>query len=153
MAHGKSIQRLWLFYQWLISSRYLHSSRETGIRMWRNVCLRHSAVSDSLWPMYCSPSGSSVHGIFQARILEWVAISSSRGIFPTQRRTCVSCIVGVFFTHWVMKGIRIQRIIANLMSVWLLAHETNRKESEKLYNKSITQPKKPWAELKLSNWD
>ena len=35
-------------------------------------------------PMDCSPPGSSVHGIFQARILEWVAISSSRGIFPTQ---------------------------------------------------------------------
>ena len=29
--------------------------------------------------MDCSPPGSSVHGIFQARILEWVAISSSRG--------------------------------------------------------------------------
>ena len=29
-------------------------------------------------PMNCSPSGSSVHGIFQARILEWVAISFSR---------------------------------------------------------------------------
>ena len=35
-------------------------------------------------PMVCSPPGSSFHGIFQARILEWVAISSSRGIFPTQ---------------------------------------------------------------------
>ena len=32
----------------------------------------------------CSPPGSSVHGIFQARVLEWVAISFSRGIFPTQ---------------------------------------------------------------------
>ena len=31
-----------------------------------------------------APPGSSVHGILQARILEWVAISSSRGIFPTQ---------------------------------------------------------------------
>ena len=31
-----------------------------------------------------SPPGSSVHRIFQARILEWVAISYSRGIFPTQ---------------------------------------------------------------------
>ena len=30
-------------------------------------------------PMDCSPSGSSVHGILQARILEWVAISFSRG--------------------------------------------------------------------------
>ena len=35
--------------------------------------------------MDCSPPGSSVHGISQARILQWVAISSSRGIFPTQR--------------------------------------------------------------------
>ena len=36
-------------------------------------------------PMDCSLPGSSVHGIFQARILEWVGISSSRGIFLTQR--------------------------------------------------------------------
>ena len=34
-------------------------------------------------PMDCSPPGSSVHGILQARILEWVAISFSRGVFPT----------------------------------------------------------------------
>ena len=35
-------------------------------------------------PIGCSPPGFSVHGILQARILEWVAISFSRGIFPTQ---------------------------------------------------------------------
>ena len=35
-------------------------------------------------PMDCSPPGSSVHGILQTRILEWVAISFSQGIFPTQ---------------------------------------------------------------------
>ena len=34
--------------------------------------------------MDCSLPRASVHGIFQARVLEWVAISSSRGIFPTQ---------------------------------------------------------------------
>ena len=34
--------------------------------------------------MDCSQTGSSVHGISQARILEWVAIPFSRGIFPTQ---------------------------------------------------------------------
>ena len=39
----------------------------------------------TLWdPMDCSPPGSSVHGILQARTLEWVAMPSSRGIFPTQ---------------------------------------------------------------------
>ena len=37
-------------------------------------------VSVSLWhPLDCSPPGSSVHGILQVRILEWVAISSSSG--------------------------------------------------------------------------
>ena len=35
-------------------------------------------------PMDCSLPGSSVHGIFQAIFLEWIAISFSRGIFPTQ---------------------------------------------------------------------
>ena len=36
-------------------------------------------------PMGCSLPGSSVHGIFQARVLEWVAISFSKGIFLTWR--------------------------------------------------------------------
>ena len=39
----------------------------------------HSVVSDSCDPMDCSLQGSSVHGILQARILEWVAISFSKG--------------------------------------------------------------------------
>ena len=39
----------------------------------------HSAVSDSCDPMDCSLPDSSVHGILQARTLEWVAISSARG--------------------------------------------------------------------------
>ena len=33
-------------------------------------------------PMDCNPPGSSVHGVLQARILEWVAMPSSRGSFP-----------------------------------------------------------------------
>ena len=36
------------------------------------------------YPMDCSPQGSSVHGISQAGILEWIAILFSRGIFPAQ---------------------------------------------------------------------
>ena len=39
-------------------------------------------------PMDCSPPGSSVHGVFQARILEWVAISSSRGSSQPRDQTC-----------------------------------------------------------------
>ena len=49
-------------------------------------------------PMDCSLSGSSVHGIFQARILEWVAVSFSRGSSQPKDRTRVSCIVGRRFT-------------------------------------------------------
>ena len=49
-------------------------------------------------PMRCSPPGFSVHGISQARILEWVAISFSRGSSPPRDGTHVSCIAGRFFT-------------------------------------------------------
>ena len=49
-------------------------------------------------PMDCSPPGSSVHGIFQARILEWIAISYSRGSPQLKDRTQLSCIAGRFFT-------------------------------------------------------
>ena len=48
--------------------------------------------------MDCSPPGSSVHGILQARILEWVAISISRESSWPRDRTRVSCIAGRFFT-------------------------------------------------------
>ena len=48
--------------------------------------------------MDCSPRGSSVHGISQAKILEWVAISFSRGSSQPRDGTCVSCIAGGFFT-------------------------------------------------------
>ena len=49
-------------------------------------------------PMDCSLSGSSVHGILQARILEWVASPFSRGSSQPRSRTGVSCIAGRFFT-------------------------------------------------------
>jgi len=41
--------------------------------------LRHSVTSDYWDPVDCSPPGSTVHGIFQARVLEWVAVSYSKG--------------------------------------------------------------------------
>ena len=50
--------------------------------------------------MDCSLPGFSVHGIFQARVLEWVAISFSRGSSWLRDRTQVSRIVGKRFTLW-----------------------------------------------------
>ena len=51
-------------------------------------------------PMGGSPQGSSVHGISQARILEWVTISCSRGSSWHRDRTCLSCICSWTLYHW-----------------------------------------------------
>ena len=51
-------------------------------------------------PVDCSLPGSSVHGIFQAIVLEWIAISFSRGSFQPRDRTLVSRIVDRCFTVW-----------------------------------------------------
>ena len=54
-------------------------------------------------PMVCSPPGSSVHGILQARILEWVAILFSKAASQPRDQTWVSHIAGTFFTVWATK--------------------------------------------------
>ena len=51
-------------------------------------------------PMDCSLPGSSVHGIFQARVLDWVGISFSRGSSQPRNRNWVSCIAGRRFRKW-----------------------------------------------------
>ena len=48
--------------------------------------------------MDCNPLGSSVHGISQARILEWVAIFFSRGYSPPRDQTHISCLASRFFS-------------------------------------------------------
>ena len=62
-----------------------------------------STLCDS---MDCSPPGSSLHGIFQARILEWVAISFSRRSSQPRGWTQVSCIVGRHFTIWAIREVQ-----------------------------------------------
>ena len=57
-------------------------------------------MSNSYDPIDSSLPGSSVHGISQARILEWVAISFSRGSFWCRDPTQVSRIAGRLFTNW-----------------------------------------------------
>ena len=52
--------------------------------------------------MGCCPPGSSVHGIFQTRILEWLALPYSRGSFWPKDLTLITCITGGFFTHWAI---------------------------------------------------
>ena len=54
-------------------------------------------------PKDCSLPGSSICGILQARILEWVAISFSRGSSQPRDRTRLSCIAGRRFTIWATR--------------------------------------------------
>ena len=54
--------------------------------------------------MDCSLSGAFVHGIFQARVLEWIAISFSRGSSRPRNLTAVACIAGRRFTVWATRG-------------------------------------------------
>ena len=54
-------------------------------------------------PMDCITPGSSVHGILQERILEWVAIPFSRGSSLPRGYTWVSCMAGRFFTVWATR--------------------------------------------------
>ena len=61
--------------------------------------LSPSVVSDSCGPSECGPPGASVHGVFQARILEWVAISYCRGSRPRDQ-THLSCIGRQILYHW-----------------------------------------------------
>ena len=59
------------------------------------VCVLVAQSCSILWdPMNCSLPGSPVHGILQARILEWVAISFSRGSSWLRNWTWVYCITG-----------------------------------------------------------
>ena len=73
----------------------------------------------TLWdPMDCSIPGSSVHEIFQARILEWVATSFSRISSPFRDRTRVSCIDTQILYHWATR--KTLELFTNLLAISVL---------------------------------
>ena len=63
-----------------------------------NCCYLVAKSCPTLQPMDCSLPGSSVHGISQARILEWATIYSSRSSSQPRFWTPISCLAGAFFT-------------------------------------------------------
>ena len=87
----KKITRMHLYFLCLLFEKWTES-------------VSWSVMYDSATPWtVCSLPGSSVHEILQARILEWVAISSSRWSFWPRDQTRVSCIVGRFFPVWATR--------------------------------------------------
>ena len=101
---------MYLFHQWL---KRHWTGTDIGKVKWSEVAQSCPNLCD---PMDCSLQGSSVHGIFQARVLEWVAISFSRGSSRSRDRTQVSHIADSRFTIWATrearrKGTRYEREI------------------------------------------
>ena len=86
--------------------------------------------------MDCSPPGSSVHGIFQARILEWISSPLPEDL-PDPGLTQVSLHAGGFFTAWAISSVQ------SLSRVWLLATPWTAAHQASLF---ITNP---WSVLKL----
>ena len=92
---------------------FLHTLRNILIFLCMRALKKKSHVQ-LCDPMDCSLPFSSVQGIIQARILECVAIPSSRGSSWLRDGTLVSCIAGRFFTIWAIKeDLRPIYIIAN----------------------------------------
>ena len=96
---------------WTARDRYLDLCCASSLQS----CLTLCGLMD------CSPPGSSVHGVFLARILEWVAMPSSGGSSQARDRThisYISCIAGGFFTIWATWEAQIN---SNSLSCWSFA--------------------------------
>ena len=101
-------------------------------RKWRKKVLVSQSCLTLCEPMDCSPSGSSVHGIVQARILDRVAISFSRGSSWFRDQTQISCIAGRFFTVWATRLQILQSfsqfshsVISDSVTPWTAAHQAS----------------------------
>ena len=90
-------------------------------RKWSEVAQSCLTLCD---PKGCSLPGSSVHGIFQAIVLEWIAISFSRGSSQPRDRTLVSRIVDRCFTVWATRTSPIFSVLAPLWSIWITVFDT-----------------------------
>ena len=93
-------------------------------RPWAQFPLRACSVAQSC-PTLCGPRdwsqpGPSVHGVSQARILEWVAISFSRASTPPEDQTRISCIGRWVLYHWATKEAHILLLLLLYTSVYFL---------------------------------
>ena len=100
---GVNMAYLWCMETCFEKRQHWEQGREVNPKPLRKCVLVAQSCLTFCDPMNCSLPGSSVHGIFQARILEWVAISFSRGSSQPRVQTWVSCIAGRFFTFWATR--------------------------------------------------
>ena len=92
-------------------------------------------------PIDYSPQGSSVHGIFKARVLEWVAISFSRGSSRLRDQTQISRVAGRHFTVWATREAKKKKkLFLNLFSNWRLWHTAENSTWFRLKNYFPSKP-------------
>ena len=92
------IQSLWPGDEWLQLVNPLSCERK-----WKSESEVDQLCLTLCDPVDCSPPGSFIHGILHARILEWVAISFSRGSSQPRDWAQVSCIAGRCFNLWATR--------------------------------------------------
>ena len=90
----------------LFPFRLLQTAEQSSLCYTSGIVLVAQSCPTLCDPMDCSPPGSSVHGILQARILERVAIPFSRGSSRLRDGTQVSSIAGRFFIVWATNAIQ-----------------------------------------------
>ena len=89
-----------------------------------------SVLCLTLWdPMDCSPPSSSVHGILQARTLQWAAIPFSKGSSWPRGWTRASCTAGRFFTIWAIREAQNPEIEFHINTFKRKVKNQERKES------------------------
>ena len=96
---SKTSLNIWKFMVHVLLKPGLEDFEHYFTSVWDDSIMPNSAT-----PWTVAQPGSSVHRILQARILEWVAISFSRGSSPSRDWTLVSCTAGRFFTVWATRG-------------------------------------------------
>ena len=93
------------FYKTLVYNHFHHYWPFMGryFYIWVTICLVAQSCPTLCHPMDCSPPGTSVHGILQARTLEWVSMPFSKESSQSRDQTWVSHIAGRLFTVWATK--------------------------------------------------
>ena len=92
--------------------------------------------------MDCSPPGSSIYGILQARILEWVAISFSRGSSQLRNWTQASCVAGRFFTKWATREAPAKKLLNHVqlfVTQWTIQFRNSPGQNTGVGNLSLLQ--------------
>ena len=121
----KSLGRLWLRegeglisgHMWLephLFSSFYYLLGFLRLSTWTIALVAQSCLTPCNL-MDCSPPGSSVHGISQARILGWFAIPSPRGSSQPRGWTWVSCTAGRFFAIWTTRKALLQKRLNSII--------------------------------------